>query len=313
LFPWFPLLLLVFVAVLLGCAKVTLPTSRHEHRFFSSQPKLLGYAVLVAIFLFNTILFAPLGQRIGRLFHALPPLRAYTWDLGGSLAGTVGFGAFSLLYFSPVIGVSVVMVLFLLLAAHRRARLWAILLFPLSLGGIFIATEPDAVWSPYHYITMIPMVASEDEPSPPREPPPNIRTAFDPPLYWARVGRDFYQQHGTLDPRRYPPGKKRDWIERFYYQYTLPYQLIPNHDRIAVMGAGGGMDVQAALMSGAQHVDAVDIDPVLVKLSLRYNASGVYADPRVTVHVDDARAFMRRLAIELKRLCESSSPKTIMS
>ena len=71
LFPWFPLLLLVFVAVLLGCAKVTLPTSRHEHRFFSSQPKLLGYAVLVAIFLFNTILFAPLGQRIGRLFHTL--------------------------------------------------------------------------------------------------------------------------------------------------------------------------------------------------------------------------------------------------
>jgi hypothetical protein len=41
------------------------------------------------------------------------------------------------------------------------------------------------------------------------------------------------------------------------------------------MGSGGGMDVQGALISGAKHVDAVEIDPTLTRLSLKYNASGV--------------------------------------
>jgi hypothetical protein len=41
-------------------------------------------------------------------------------------------------------------------------------------------------------------------------------------------------------------------------------------------------------------VDAVEIDPMLVKLSDRFNASGIYENPRVRVHVDDARAFLRR-------------------
>ncbi len=52
--------------------------------------------------------------------------------------------------------------------------------------------------------------------------------------------------------------------------------------------------MEAALLSGARHVDAVEIDPQMVKLSRRFNASGVYDDPRVTIHIDDARAFLRR-------------------
>jgi hypothetical protein len=87
-FGLFPLLLLIDVALLMLCAKATLPTSRQEHRFFSAQPQFLNYLILISIFLLNTVVFVPLGQRIGRLFQALPPLRAYTWDLGGSLAGT---------------------------------------------------------------------------------------------------------------------------------------------------------------------------------------------------------------------------------
>jgi spermidine synthase len=38
----------------------------------------------------------------------------------------------------------------------------------------------------------------------------------------------------------------------------------------------------------------VEIDPMLVKLSNRFNASGIYENPKVHVHVDDARAFLRR-------------------
>ena len=58
-----------------------------------------------------------------------------------------------------------------------------------------------------------------------------------------------------------------------------------------IVGSGGGKDIEAAFLLGAQHVDAVEIDPVLVEISKKINASGVYFDPRVNIEVNDARAF----------------------
>jgi hypothetical protein len=60
-----------------------------------------------------------------------------------------------------------------------------------------------------------------------------------------------------------------------------------------VVGAGGGLDVESALLNGAQSVDAVEIDPVLVKLSHSFSAADIYSDPRVNLRVDDGRAFLR--------------------
>jgi spermidine synthase len=60
------------------------------------------------------------------------------------------------------------------------------------------------------------------------------------------------------------------------------------------LGAGGGTDTEIAVLNGAEQVDAVEIDPMLVKLSDRFNASAIYENPKVHVHVDDARAFLRR-------------------
>jgi hypothetical protein len=63
-----------------------------------------------------------------------------------------------------------------------------------------------------------------------------------------------------------------------------------------VVGAGGGADVQAALAAGAGHVDAVEIDPVIVGISRRFNADAPYSDPRVQVHVHDARSYFSKAA-----------------
>lgn len=41
-------------------------------------------------------------------------------------------------------------------------------------------------------------------------------------------------------------------------------------------------------------MDAVEIDPAIIRLARRYNAAGVYDDRRVTVRIDDARAFFER-------------------
>jgi hypothetical protein len=295
LFAWFPVLLLANILILLACGDRLLAASRSEARFFTDRHvnPLVIYSILAAVFIANTVLFAPLGQRVGELFHRLPPLRAYAWDLGGSLAGTLAFGAFSLLYFSPFIGMTAVAVIYLILA-HGRARMIGAVLLPLALVGVLLGTSRTAIWSPYHYVTVARM--APDWPTVvPSDVPADLRTMHDPPVYWMRVGRDFYQQHGTIEMSRYGQGAVRDWMQKLHDQYLLPYQLVGRKERVVVMGAGGGMDVQGALMAGAAHVDAVEIDPVLVRLSHTYNSSGVYDDPRVRIHVNDARAHLRKM------------------
>jgi spermidine synthase len=68
------------------------------------------------------------------------------------------------------------------------------------------------------------------------------------------------------------------------------------HDML-VIGAGGGVDVRAALSFGVRHVDAVDIDPMIVDgVARRFAdyAGGLYARPDVHVVVAEGRHFMRQ-------------------
>ena len=59
-----------------------------------------------------------------------------------------------------------------------------------------------------------------------------------------------------------------------------------------IVGAGSGSDVAIALSKGAEHVDAVDIDPRIVQIGVERNPDRAYQNPRVTRHVNDGRAFL---------------------
>lgn len=286
LFRFFPLALLVDVLILRTCRALTLPGSANEVRFFVLHGTVSDYGVLLAIFFANTLLFLPIGQRIGRLFRTLPNLSAYAYDLGGSLAGTLVFGIFALCRFSPLVGMAAVVAVGVVLAAGRE-RLVHVAAGALVLWLVADATDRNAVWSPYHYVTI--HDASGRTVS---EPVPDLATRVDPPSYTVRVNQDFYQYHGSFDPRRYSPAL-RERIARIAVQYQIPYRVFGRPKRVLVVGAGGGADAEAALLAGAEQVDAVEIDPQIVRLSNRFNASRVYADPRVHVTVDDARAFLR--------------------
>jgi hypothetical protein len=76
---------------------------------------------------------------------------------------------------------------------------------------------------------------------------------------------------------------------------ALPYRLL-RRPRVLVLGAGGGHDVLQALMLGARTVDVVEPNPQvveLVRVAFADFAGGLYRDPRVRVHVADARGFVR--------------------
>ncbi len=291
LFGWFPVLLALDIGMLLLDRNVVLGTSKSESHFFSLPPTMFDALALVRIFGVNALLFVPLGQRMGRLFNALPGLTAYAWDLAGSLSGTLCFGLFSLRLFSPVLGMAGVMLLYLLVSSRRRWYL-DVPLFAAVLTAIVWSGDRNAIWSPYYYITVI----NQDSPTvSDSAPPKDLLTMRDPPLYMVKVNQFGYHMDAALDSRRYTEGTptygKVRWLE---LQYALPYASGGPLDRVLVVGAGGGCDVEAALAAHAGHVDAVEIDPTIIAVSRRFSAGAPYADPRVTVHIDDARSFIAK-------------------
>jgi hypothetical protein len=87
------------------------------------------------------------------------------------------------------------------------------------------------------------------------------------------------------------------------YELTaLAYQLVerPNGFTALVIGPGGGRDLLSALVFGATRVDGVEINPIIVRDVMlgrfRDYSGNLYADPRVSIHVDDGRSFVRRSA-----------------
>lgn len=294
IFGWFPPLLLVDVLIILAARQGSLPSGDGEVRFNASSDgaHVLSYVVLVAVFVGNAAVLVPIGQRIGELFGRLPVLRAYGYDLGGSLAGTLAFGAFSWAFFSPVVGMVIPLALHAAMASWRQ-RLVALPLALATLGCMRQATDPNAIWSPYYYI----MVREAGGARALAEPPPDLQGRQDPPVFVVAVNHAFYQYHGSIDPARYlaqPGSASNAPAAGLGVRYGMPHLLRPGGQSALVLGAGGGLDVEAALLHGVRSVDAVDIDPGLIAIARRWSANGVYDDPRVQVHVDDARAFLER-------------------
>jgi hypothetical protein len=287
----FPVFLAADVGLLILDRNAVLGTSASEAHFFALPPSMFHAATLVWIFAMNALLFVPLGQRMGVLFGAMPRLTAYAWDLAGSLAGTLCFGVFSLRLFSPVLGMAAVMALYLVLS---RRRLWWLdaAVLGAALFAVVRFSDPNAIWSPYYYIT----VQDYDTPTVSvAAPPADLLTRRDPPLYRVSVNQFGYHYDADLNPARYTGAtqgaKDLRWLA---LQYGLPYKVGGPAEKVLVVGAGGGFDVEAALAAGAQHVDAVEIDPVIIAISRRFNAGAPYANPRVSVHLDDARSYLAK-------------------
>ena len=88
-----------------------------------------------------------------------------------------------------------------------------------------------------------------------------------------------------------------------YLRYELTaigYHLVerPEGFSTLVIGPGGGRDLFSALVFGSRRVDAVEINPIIARDVMlerfRDYSGAVYAHPRVSIHVDDGRSFIRR-------------------
>ena len=77
---------------------------------------------------------------------------------------------------------------------------------------------------------------------------------------------------------------------------AAPYVLV-DRPTVMIIGPGGGIDVRTALAHGAGRVDAVEVNRGVIddmRGQFAAYSGGLYDDPRVRIHADEARSFIRR-------------------
>src|SRR5215212_9823632 len=111
LFKWFPLVqAIVIAAVYFFRLEVAVPTSGSIYFSSGTAAKVVvveSTMLLPLLFVIVAALFTTLAQRMGREMAQLPPLRAYTINLAGSLAGVIALGVMSWLELAPTVWFSI--------------------------------------------------------------------------------------------------------------------------------------------------------------------------------------------------------------
>jgi hypothetical protein len=284
LFAWFPVLTAAVIAVVYAFRlEVAIPPSGSI--YFTSgtaEPVVAVETTLLLPLLFIAVaaLMATAAQRMAREMAALPPLKGYTLNVAGSLAGVVAFAVMSWLELPPTVwfGAAFVAAIPLLvtaepakdfgvpdgvaLAAPRRLSVRASTIADIGLLVVAVVLvhvmARGALWSPYYKITV------------------------------GQVGEDTVVEVNNIFHQSMAPLAHKE------YFYTWPYTVFGDtFDNVLILGAGSGTDVAAALQHGAKHVDAVEIDPTILRLGRQLHPDKPFDDPRVTVINDDARHFLR--------------------
>ena len=230
------------------------------------------YGLLTLVLLLTALAFLPIGQLCGRLLDRLPQLQAYGWNLAGSLGGVALMFIASSFWTPPLVWFALAaLVLAWLQSFGRLPLLVGLAASALMLGALAWPVTPgwERIYSPYQLLERGPGEGG---------------------LTLIRAAGTYYQRVHDLSPRAQAAFPERRATARYY---ELPYRIKPEAQRIVVVGAGTGNDVAAALRAGVPRVDAVEIDPAILRLGRLYHPEHPYADSRVNAVVDDARSFLR--------------------
>ena len=210
--------------------------------------------------------FVALGQILGNKLAAIENrIQSYTINIAGSLAGIVAFGAMAYCELPPVawFAVGMACVIYFLRKSGRltvsNTALLAVVLVAIGVTG-WRGTVCVFHWSPYYSIRYAP--ETQD------------------------ISVNDLSHQRMVDRTKAATA------------YALPYLLrrdagLPPIRDVLVIGAGSGNDVAHGLAQGAEHIDAVEIDPAIARLGRRHHPNRPYDDPRVRLIIDDGRSFLR--------------------
>ncbi len=251
-----------------------------QHVYFGAEYKVAdasGFVIPIELlcgFFFLAIALAMVGpgQQLGRALDRLPNrVEAYTLNILGSLVGIVLFAVCAWHELSPTWWFLIALVgLTYFLAPDHPVRGMMLGVGPAVV--LLLTSSTNVPWAPA--VTM-----STEQ--------------FWSPYY--RVDYDRDPQIITVNLIGHQQMVSR---QQAFPAYALPHLL--NRDagqrpfsQVLIIGAGSGNDVSRALEWGAERVDAVEIDPVIYRLGREHHPDRPYDDPRVIVHLDDGRNFLR--------------------
>jgi SAM-dependent methyltransferase len=274
---FFPPLLLLLVGICVYFSNIIVTAPRLGEAMFviyadiSPHTREWGMVPVVSIFFtFSALPFIALGYAMGREFKKFPALHAYAINTAGSLAGLLVFSLLSYFSTPPIIWFSLGGLLYLFLTGKQQS----LVVSTICLGLIFFLVQnlyqkDHEIWSPYYKINQY----SES----------NLTTI--------NVNGSLHQYMINFSPS---PNIKNPFANDVKQQYQLPYRFAKSWEDVLILGSGSGNDVHLVLDQGAQNVDAVEIDRAIWKIGKDSNYQKPYDDPRVQIHIDDARAFLKK-------------------
>ena len=268
--PYYALVVLLGLIGFVSAYPVTVDRQSDQVVFFTTihttGPPI--WLVLPAVFLSVAVITAGPAEIVGGCFRVLPRLDAYRFDLLGSLGGIIVFTTLSLFDSPPLVWFAIVGVLFVVLLGRAGTGVSVAVLIALAVMFTYPFRHDTGVfWSPYY------KVSTQAVPD-------------------GRGGTAYSVSVNGIPHQRLTSVATRVAQEPSYVQ---PYRSIPRRPgHVLIVGAGTGTDVAIALSRGATHVDAVEIDPTLQRFGAQHDPDHAYQDPRVSVHIDDGRAFLQQ-------------------
>jgi hypothetical protein len=228
------------------------------------------YGILTIVFLITALTFMPVGQLCGRVMERRTKLRAYGLNLLGSLLGVLLMLVASFLWTPPLVWFALCFLIIILFTVRTPSLMTVGVSFTV-ICTIILAWPVDPLWnriySPYQLL--------------------EIGRSQDTGLTLIRAAGHYYQHiHDFSDAQNAQSSEFRAY-------YDFPYKARRAPANVAIVGAGTGNDVAAALRSGAGHVEAVEIDPAIMLTGRMSHPEKPYSDPRVHPVVNDARSFLR--------------------
>jgi hypothetical protein len=223
-------------------------------------------------FLVNVLFFVLLGQELGKQLDAIgDPLRAYSWDIAGSLAGVGGYALLAWLQTPPHLWYAIGGGLLLLFLRRWWQRGIAVVVLA---GTLFWmqSTYTNCRWSPYYKVSAEEYKNTE-----------NKNLGF----------KILVDNHRIQDALRFGPPLMQSRLWPWVPYYQLPYSVCKPR-KVLILGAGCGNEVVMALSQGAEEVHAVEIDPVIAEAGREIHPHRPYTSERVRVIVDDARSYVSR-------------------
>jgi spermidine synthase len=241
----------------------------------STRALFTAAAVLVcALLLFLLVqTMVPFGMLVGQLLdETTDPVKAYSVNLAGSIAGAWLLAALSFFWLPPMFWFAFAFLL-VGLVQPKNLKVWFSVAVLFSVVSILLnsGTNSHSIWSPYQKITVTHHGDS------------NYQIDVNNTGYMsiANLTPEYLRQHTDM-ARAFPSSS-----------YDSPFHFAPKHERVLIVGAGAGNDAAAALRNGAGHVDAVEIDPAIYSTGKRLHPERPYDSPRVNVILTDARNYLR--------------------